>query len=48
MLSLKQSLMFQQERIIFKVGFIYNFIAFSSDHVWMWELDYKESWAPKN
>ena len=22
--------------------------AFSSGHVWMWELDYKESWAPKN
>ena len=21
---------------------------FSSNHVWMWELDYKESWAPKN
>ena len=21
---------------------------FSSAHVWMWELDYKESWAPKN
>ena len=23
-------------------------MVFSSDHVWMWELDYKESWAPKN
>ena len=22
--------------------------CFSSGHVWMWELDYKESWAPKN
>ena len=22
--------------------------VFSSGHVWMWELDYKESWAPKN
>ena len=22
--------------------------GFSSFHVWMWELDYKESWAPKN
>ena len=21
---------------------------FPSSHVWMWELDYKESWAPKN
>ena len=23
-------------------------ILFSSSHVWMWELDYKESWVPKN
>ena len=22
--------------------------GFSSSQVWMWELDYKESWAPKN
>ena len=22
--------------------------GFSSGQVWMWELDYKESWAPKN
>ena len=22
--------------------------SFSSSHVWMWELDYKESWMPKN
>ena len=22
--------------------------VFSSSHVWMWELDYKENWAPKN
>ena len=22
--------------------------GFSSGHVWMWELNYKESWAPKN
>ena len=22
--------------------------GFSSGHVWMWELDYKESWPPKN
>ena len=43
MLSLKQSLMFQQERIIFKVGFIYNFIAFSSGHVWMWEWTIKKA-----
>ena len=23
-------------------------ILFSSSHVWMWELDYKESWVPNN
>ena len=22
--------------------------GFSSSHVWMWELDFKESWVPKN
>ena len=22
--------------------------SFSSSHVWIWELDYKESWSPKN
>ena len=22
--------------------------GFSSSHVWMWQLDYKESWAPMN
>ena len=22
--------------------------GFSNSHIWMWELDYKESWAPKN
>ena len=22
--------------------------GFSSSHVWIWEVDYKESWAPKN
>ena len=22
--------------------------GFSSNHVWMWELEYKESWVPKN
>ena len=22
--------------------------GFSTNHVWMWELDYKESWVPKN
>ena len=25
-----------------------NIPYFSSSHVWMWELDYKENWAPRN
>ena len=28
--------------------FLEKSYGFSSSHVWMWELDYKESWAPKN
>ena len=27
---------------------LFKAMVFSSSHVWMWELDYKESWAPKN
>ena len=30
-----------------KVSLVKAMVFFSS-HVWMWELDYKESWAPKN
>ena len=30
--------------LVFKVGLS----GFSNSHVWVWELDYKESWAPKN
>ena len=26
----------------------HSFMQPSSSHVWMWELDYKESWVPKN
>ena len=27
---------------------IFKAMVFSSSHVWMWDLDYKESWAQKN
>ena len=30
------------------VGLSSQRYGFSSSHVWMWELDYKESWVPKN
>ena len=34
----------------FSISFIHTLIIYwvSSSHVWMWELDYKESWALKN
>ena len=31
-----------------KVHLFSQSYGFSSSHVWMWELDYKESWASKN
>ena len=31
-----------------KVCLVNAMFFFSSSHVWMWELDHKESWAPKN
>ena len=31
-----------------KKGLSSQSFGFSSSHVWMWELDHKESWVPKN
>ena len=31
-----------------KVHLVAAIFFFFSSHVWMWELDYKESWVPKN
>ena len=31
-----------------KVCLVKIMYVFSSSHVWMWELDYRESWVPKN
>ena len=31
-----------------KVHLVKAIVFLSSGHVWMWELDYKESWLPKN
>ena len=33
---------------LFTKVYISHICGFSSSHVWMWELDHKESWAPKN
>ena len=45
--KLWQHIIKQRHYLTNKVPFIQSF-GFSSSHVWMWELDYNESWAPKN
>ena len=38
----------KKQRCYFANKGLYQSYGFSSSHVQMWELDYKESWAPKN
>ena len=38
----------EQRHYFAKRGSSSQSCGFSSGHVWMWELDYKESWAPKH
>ena len=38
----------KQRHYFTKKGLSSQSYGFSSSHVWMWELDYKESWVPKN
>ena len=38
----------KQRRYFTNTGPCSQSYGFSSSHVWLWELDYKESWAPKN
>ena len=38
----------KQRHYFAKKGPFSQSYGFSSSHVWMWELNYKESWAPKN
>ena len=38
----------KQRHYFAKKGLSSQSYDFSSSHVWMWELDHKESWAPKN
>ena len=38
----------KQRRYFANKGLSSQSYGFSSSHVWMWELDYKESWEPKN
>ena len=42
------SLLKKQRHYFANKGLASQSYGFSSGHVWMWELDYKESWAPKN
>ena len=37
----------QRHHFVDKALYNQNY-SFSSGHVWMWELDYKENWVPKN
>ena len=34
--------------LLYQQGLVGQSYGFSSGHVWMWELDCEESWAPKN
>ena len=36
------------ETLLCQQGLSSQSYGFSNSHVWMWELDYKESWLPKN
>ena len=36
------------KNVSLKTSFLVKTMVFSSSHVWIWELDYKESWALKN
>ena len=38
----------KQKHYFVNKGLFSQGYGFSSSHVWMWELDYKESWVPKN
>ena len=38
----------KQRHYFVNKGLSSQIYGFSSSHVWMWELGYKESWAPKN
>ena len=42
------SILKSRETLLCQKGPSSQSYGFSSSHVWMWELDYKESWALKN
>ena len=42
------SILRSRDIYFFNKGLSSQGYSFSSSHVWMWGLDYKESWVPKN
>ena len=38
----------KKQTLLCQRRYIYQSYGFSSSHVWMWEFDYKKSWASKN
>ena len=38
----------KSETLLSSKGLSSQSYGFSSSHLWMWELDHKESWVPKN
>ena len=38
----------KQRHYFANIGLSSQSYGFSSSHVWMWELDHKENWVPKN
>ena len=42
------SILIKQRHYFANKGLSSQVYGFSSGHVWVWELDYKESWVPKN
>ena len=42
------SILKSRDITLFNKGLSSQGYGFSSNHVWMWELDYKESWVQKN
>ena len=47
-LLLGRKVMTNLDSILISRDIISQGYGFSSSHLWMWDLDYKESWAPKN
>ena len=43
----RQCIKKQRHHFVDKGPYVQSY-GFSSSHIWVWELDYKESWVPKN